>query len=352
MGGSSLLMKICSVICKQSQTAKELKKMRTSVTSSHRSLIESAINRAFDSGEPISSRDESAQKSLLESIKVPWDPENSGKYMYLYIRKKEKDEFVEFVGSESVTNIAMHLIQVLPPLLTELWKLGDIAKVLGVFFAAVTTILEGTSQYDQASDSQSLEDDDDDENDDYKKKNNKKKTTFKSSSKSKTKAEMYDSVIDAIESGITAIFDSFFPIVHAMSKKSPSGPMSIQNTLDWLLRECASDGEGLFYYPNTKMRGIFDILKLEAIDKLIATVHKSGLGIKMWEEVDKVKQGIEKSGLNDSDWGPPLFNSLLSNYGVAFFKEQLMQMCGEEELSRDGLDKFMGPLRDYGRKKK
>ncbi|KAJ3008107.1 hypothetical protein HKX48_008770 [Thoreauomyces humboldtii] len=69
-------------------------------------------------------------------------------YAKMWIRKKEKDAFVDALGGSAVTDFLTHMASAIPPLLDEIWVCVDFAALMGTLVESVTQVLAALAAYD------------------------------------------------------------------------------------------------------------------------------------------------------------------------------------------------------------
>ncbi|KAJ3330045.1 hypothetical protein HDU76_006541 [Blyttiomyces sp. JEL0837] len=214
-------------------------------------------------------------------------------YARLWLRRREKEAFVDGIGSDGITKIIVHVAHFLPPFLTEMWECIDMAMLCGAFFAMVTGILEALGN------SASNDGDDDDES---------------------AAIKRHEEVVSNIEKHIWTIFEKGYPFVHALSKRKAMGPTGIHAFVDWFAREFGEgmkplDGEaGNKSKAETSTHGTAStstrrcILEISAFDAGEVTMREMmkrdpARVRRMWKEVESVVKGMPETGVSEWGWG-------------------------------------------------
>ncbi|KAI8922010.1 hypothetical protein DFJ77DRAFT_544879 [Powellomyces hirtus] len=224
-GMHSLLQRIGGMIAASDKTAAKIKLLQKGLDPQAKSAVERIVDGLFadtvrDESAPHPTRPVSALDStgkirtILESHP---DAPRGGiattphalAYAKLYIRKKEKDEFVESLGGKSVTDFINHLAKIVPPILDEIWNCIDFAALMAVMVETVTRCLAALDLYD----------------------------TQKPDATQQEKQKLHRDVIHALYAAILPFFKAAYPLLHALANRKSTGPAGLHALVEYLLTE-------------------------------------------------------------------------------------------------------------------
>ncbi|KAJ3398365.1 hypothetical protein HDU80_008999 [Chytriomyces hyalinus] len=381
-GLHSLLQSLAGVLCSMSTTRNRVKQMKAALDATTRVKIEATIATLWGTSGEISStpQDEPRVLSALNAAGIPVNetyrdsppdaPEASIKnqntrYARILIRQFEKNLFIDSLGDDKVTNLIVHFIKFLPPVLKELWECVQMADLLQCFFDQLTEMLDVVGRYDReeevdlglpgkpdsiapppvqldkakadaprpsfssyassfassvynraASSTPTLsptsspiakpKNDTDSIHSIDKTADSKKREVSK---------DLYLKTVDKLESCILTFIDKFYPAMHKLSSRESSGMIGMHEIVDWIVREF---GEGLREFdawpaenvkpssavllPNVGKRCVLDISAYDAAEAVVVGCEAVGLVDNLWVEVDRVSMGLLVSGVDENGW--------------------------------------------------
>jgi hypothetical protein len=200
----------------------------------------------------------------------PVSPTILAHYCRVYLRKREKEAFVEIVGSEKATQFIVHVCHFLPPFLTEMWECVDMSMLAGAFFKMCSNVLDLLKDYQERDEQEVLLPGQD------------------AKQREIRERHEYDDLICKIEEAVYVVFEKGYPMVHELSKKKPKGPNGCHEFVDWLGKEFGwgvwdvkgeEEGKLIDEESLTQKRYLLD-MRTESVDKMIQDCLDSG---KNWE---------------------------------------------------------------------
>ncbi|KAJ3210543.1 hypothetical protein HDU67_005208 [Dinochytrium kinnereticum] len=144
----------------------------------------------------------------LTKLQIEDDEEEKEiRYARLLVRLKEKEGFVESIGSPGVTNVIVHIAQSIPGLLQEMWECVDMAVLASKFFGVVTRWLDILKIYDTNGCGTARDEDE------------------------------YLEVVREMEAAVWGLFEAGYPLVYQLAQRDPCGPEGIHAIVDFIARE-------------------------------------------------------------------------------------------------------------------
>ncbi|CAF1065336.1 unnamed protein product [Didymodactylos carnosus] len=228
-GMNSLLQRMGSTVCSYDRTIAHIKVLRRTLASSNRYAIERAVDVAFKNLKqtnaiscPISSQDSNAkiQSLLLDSDKKQFPneaiiQETDIVYARTYIRKKEKEDFIEALGDTHTINFIKNVCHTITPLLAEISECIDFASFVATLAETVNSILPALSIYDQCG-------------------NDPEKLL-----------EVYLSVISNIESTVRTLVITAYPMVYSIANREQNSDRpGFQDLINKLIHSILNPSEG------------------------------------------------------------------------------------------------------------
>ncbi|KNC98072.1 uncharacterized protein SPPG_06484 [Spizellomyces punctatus DAOM BR117] len=286
-GMYSLLQKIGAMICALDRTQAALRIIAKNVQQSRRCAIERTIDAAFEQWRQscvydISSQDpaEKIRDFLRNSDEKTFQTTISKSevaFAKCYIRKKEKEDFVEVLGSKDVVDFVKHFCEMVPPLLDEVWKCIDIATLMSKLVDTVSQILEGMTAYDSPTESL---------------------------------AKTHSQVIGALYSALLPFFKAAYPLLPAVAKRPPAGPAGIHALVEHLLYDVMR--------PRNTRGSILELGKdaRVVVDSLTPTEKA-----RLWKEVDGIIANME-AGIDAREWEPC---EVLEGKGLQVFWDEIVR---------------------------
>ncbi|KAJ3414031.1 hypothetical protein HDV05_007156 [Chytridiales sp. JEL 0842] len=294
-GLPSLLMKICDILCGLDRTKQRLKAARKPLSSSITKPLDAFLENvtlisdeahfktpytdAFKDTKKAwtyssDDSDEVIIKLLASNGFDVISPKGTTvdaliEYVRCFFRKREKEAFVDYMGSTQFVQFVTHVSAFLPPLLTEVWDCIDMSVLVSAFFKATSSVLDLLKVYDAEP-----------------------------KSDGSGEKKRYEGLIRKIEEEILEVIDKGYTMVHNLSKKAPGGPSGIHAALDWVGRE-AGDKLWKTYLMHSEereslaetmrvRRGVLD-MRMHSAEKLAEDCQRAGEG---WEAA--LERGFEE----------------------------------------------------------
>ncbi|KAI8816514.1 uncharacterized protein EV422DRAFT_509750 [Fimicolochytrium jonesii] len=229
-GMYSLLQRIGGMICAADKTAATLKRLAREVDTPTRTAVEKAVDTAFTSStsstthiRPISSQAPAHKilSFLQESPDFTITPIGTATLSYTkaYIRKREKDEFVEVLGSKNVTDFLTHFAKAVPPMLDEIWNCIDFANLMSKLVDTVNQIITALSLYDTAAES--------------------------------NKDTVHLDVTRALYAALLPFLKAAYPLMHALAHKERTGDAGLHALVEYIVMEInLPDPDGIAASPD------------------------------------------------------------------------------------------------------
>ncbi|KAJ3038812.1 hypothetical protein HDV00_000300 [Rhizophlyctis rosea] len=227
-----------------------------------RTAIEQAVK---DSYRAVGKPPVSSQDTLLKIKDMLWDAKISNAddvealYAKLLIRKIEKEDFVDALGSDEVTRLVVHICKSLPPILSEIWECTDFAKLFSKFFDTIPAVLAALKPYDQYRFPEELP-------------------------PSSVRKEM----VRNVASSLRPFFDLFYTFLQTLADKEPKGPAGLHAMIDWVISESVATDE-----KEGSRKSIMDFAKG------VPFVENVSDGV--WKDVEVVIDLMEK-GVDERTW--------------------------------------------------
>ncbi|KAI8999978.1 hypothetical protein BC832DRAFT_563226 [Gaertneriomyces semiglobifer] len=289
-GMLSLLQRIGATMCASERTAKHVRTLSKGVSSNVSSIIEASVDMMFSSKKillPISSQDspELIRAFLKKPLRGAHVTDQEVAYAKAYIRKREKEEFVEALGSKSVIDIVKHVAEVAPPLLDEYWKCFDFAGLMSKLVTTVGRVLEALNAYDGVRDPAEA-------------------------------LETHNEVTEAIYEALIPFVEHAYQLLHALSKRKPAGDFGFHAIVKHLFDDLLS--------PEGSQTAILELgtLVKTVIDSIPADERAT-----LWEEVDRIVAYME-AGVDAREWEPC---EVLEEKALPVFWKRLVEsFCGLE----------------------
>ncbi|KAJ3405561.1 hypothetical protein HDV05_006528 [Chytridiales sp. JEL 0842] len=219
-------------------------------------------------------------------------------YCRAFIRKREKDSFVDLVGSDQMTQFIVHVCHFLPPFLTEMWECVDMHMLASAFFKCCGVVLDLLKDY-QEKDEQEVSMPGQDPH-----------------AKEARERRAYDELIQNIDAAIYVVFEKGYPMIHELSKRPSVGPSGMHAFINWLADEF---GNGLWESHKVPQPPLGDVsslsqkrcvldMRTDSIDKLIDDVIKSGpeLQSALLREVGSICSEYKSTGILSTNHYQPV----------------------------------------------
>ncbi|RKO96045.1 hypothetical protein CAUPRSCDRAFT_12253, partial [Caulochytrium protostelioides] len=148
LGMQSLLQKLGTIVCAYDQTIAALKVARSKVATNEACYAIESLVAKMSLTEMDSAAPQARVERLLHKINLTATKPNC-LFLRLTIRKREKDKFVEILGDAATTDLIQQIARSLPPMLSELYKAGDLPAIVKELFDLVQACLDALARYDQ-----------------------------------------------------------------------------------------------------------------------------------------------------------------------------------------------------------
>eukprot|EP01117_Protostelium_nocturnum_P013583 TRINITY_DN5082_c0_g1_i1.p1 TRINITY_DN5082_c0_g1~~TRINITY_DN5082_c0_g1_i1.p1 ORF type:complete len:692 (-),score=204.59 TRINITY_DN5082_c0_g1_i1:132-2207(-) len=212
-GMYSLLQRFGLILCGLEKTSKALEKIKSQIHNKHRTKeIEKIVDLIFKTPLDVTQNRLSTmdplekirqfliQSGMEEVIESELD------YCVLYLRQKEKEEFVNALGETEVIDFIKHVAKVIPPILSEVWKCYNFAQLMTELVHTITQTLEVLSAYDSCH-------------------------------SASEHSKVHPKVIEGMTQKFDVFLDSLYSVAHNLSKQERAGPGGIHAVVDYLYRE-------------------------------------------------------------------------------------------------------------------
>ncbi|KAJ3007223.1 hypothetical protein HKX48_009245 [Thoreauomyces humboldtii] len=300
-GMHSLLQRIGGMVAASEKTAASLKAHAKTMDSGLRVAIEKAVDSLLpadmtgndahlSSADPTASIAAALASTGDALLQHPTAPTII--YAKLWIRRKEKDAFVDALGGKTVTTFLAHFASAIPPLLSEIWQCIDFAALMSSLVDTVSLILAALSQYDE------------DPTD-------------------TTREEQATDVVNAIYAALLPFLKAAYPLLHALATRtgkksdSPSGLLALVTyLLDTIIKPTDGAHSVLSFAADTK----------PALDALSESQKQV-----LWHEVDQLI-GAMATGQDPKAHPHPARPVMDSMALEAYWRHLAGQVAGEDNV--------------------
>jgi len=311
LGVDSLLQRLGALLSASNRTNSELsevsKKIQSSTAQQIRSLIDKELDRTLFIEAKISTRDPAALRAFLQRQIKDVTPIMM-EYSILYLRKREKEEFVTALGGNEVVEFIKHIASIIPPILTQVWKCGNFHKLATEMVSMVNHTLAELDNYDKC-----------------------------------VGPSEHINAFPSIVENMTSHFESFvgtaWPFLHQLSKRPPDGPAGLHALADWFFSE--------IIMPITELPGSDGSDSREPVVSIASDVTyvlerlDEDQRKKVWQEVDRMIV-LMQNGVDQRDWEDmSVVDGEACGLFSLFIAGQCMGGATQREAQRDE-----GPLRD------
>ncbi|KAI8594073.1 hypothetical protein BDZ88DRAFT_8202 [Geranomyces variabilis] len=333
-GMHSLLQRIGGMIAASDKTAAKIKLLSKGLDSNTRSAVEKIIDGLFeehvradgaDTGphptRPVSALDPSDKIHAVLVAKsdsgdaTALTTPHAVAYAKLYIRKKEKDEFVDSLGGKAVSDFITHVAKAVPPLLDEMWNCMDFAALMSALVDTVTACLAALALYDKTPQHATLA----------------------------QKQAIHTDVINALYSAVLPFLKTAYPLLYALStrKRTPAG---LHALIEYLFSAVMGPPppssppsvtvtNGRAHRTTTTTTGPGPILSLaKDTDAVFRELTPTQLA-RMWAQVDRHVALLE-AGMDPRDPCAPAADVIAGPALVAFWRQIVTEFVGEDNMQR------------------
>ncbi|KAJ3152675.1 hypothetical protein HDU86_005550 [Geranomyces michiganensis] len=339
-GMHSLLQRIGGMIAASDKTAAKIKLLSKGLDSATRSAVEKIVDGLFeehvraDPGGPhptrpvsaldpsekiravlaarceataVASTSASSSNGNLAAVASAVATPHAVAYAKLYIRKKEKDEFVESLGSKTVSDFITHVAKAVPPLLDEIWNCIDFASLMSALVDTVTQCLAALALYDAMPAHATLA----------------------------QKKQVHTDVINALYSAILPFFKAAYPLLYALStrKRTPAG---LHALIEYLItavmgpaRTATSTTTTTTPAAGTGPGAILSIAKdTDAVTRALSPAQLSQL----WAQID-LRVALMEAGTDPRDPAYAADDDVIAGPAlVAFWQQIVREFVGDDNV--------------------
>ncbi|KAH9254718.1 hypothetical protein BASA83_001207 [Batrachochytrium salamandrivorans] len=243
--------------------------------------------------------------------------EDEVRFFLVGIRRNEKKEFIDSLAAASTVHFVIHAAHLVPMILEDLRKYGDLASIVGQFFEALhktTTSLQRYSDYKAHTDHETSGSD----------KKDSETTTTTATPKPATGDEKkekprYDQQLDQLSQDIVTeieiawqgFLQTLFPVLHKLGKAAATGSNSILvRVVDWIMTSIVGYVATCNDVTGEAKVDTRAAVMLERVLARLTEAEQSAV----WAETDEMLQ-LGLSGLDQRLWPNfPLINGKVSDY--------------------------------------
>ncbi|KAK6094862.1 hypothetical protein MT418_005132 [Batrachochytrium dendrobatidis] len=311
----SLLQKLGAHLCDFESTTAELKHYHHLIGSRRASLIELALSTS----KLVSLGSMSSLRFVLKEYGVDHPTLNELRYAAVYIRKREKKEFIDALAEPETAQLVIHLARIFPMILDDFQKYGDLASIVGKFFEALKTTTVALQRYgDYASRNEDIVAPQTSHT------HHRRPFHYKPHCRSATHKydEAFDQlnqdVVNDIETAWQGFLQTLFPVLHKLGKAAVAGEDSILiRIIDWLMNSII--GYVAKYDDESNAEHVESGPVL--LERVLARYTEEEK-VELWKEVDEML-GMALKGEDQRCWPQfPIMNQSAMNY----FKSELIAL--------------------------